>query len=632
MKLRLVVLILLIGFCGLDAQQDTLQDVPTSVTLEEVTLSASFQKINPLEIAVHWDAEEVSNSASINLSDLLQKSSSIHVKSYGSGGLATISVRGTGAGRSATVWNEMPLIGSTLGLLDYSLLNANLFEQVRFEVGGDAGRYGSGSIGGNVLLDNHDGGLSEGGYSVSVKTVLGSFERFQQGLKYSIRKGDWWATTRAVFETAEEDFMYRIREDLPEKTNTNAARRQLSILQSVGYDVNSRNELALHFWAQDNERLIPPTTVQNRSEAEVLDKTFRLQGIWSSELGDAFDLKTIAAASYNQNLFNDPLSGVFGDNAFNQLYFKSELSRALAKGIWHAGVSNRHTRAATENYASGQSQNQLAFFFDYNTRWKGLDIYASVREEVLDGTLNPVSGKVALEYAWHPRWSIRATANKHFRTPALNDLYWAPGGDADLQTEQGWSQELTLKYEMANRFNIGTNMYNHQIKNWIQWGLLEGRNFFSALNLPEVWSRGIEGFANYSTSIGEHQWTAQVSYNYNLSTYQFDLRNPSISFGEQVYYTPVHQAVANIKYAYRNFIFNYAHRYQSGVTTLAEPLDGFHIANVNLRYQMKNVNLFIEVNNLWNSTYRVIERRPMPGRHYTVGVNFNFVSFTNPKT
>ena len=230
MKLRLVVLILLIGFCGLDAQQDTLQDVPTSVTLEEVTLSASFQKINPLEIAVHWDAEEVSNSASINLSDLLQKSSSIHVKSYGSGGLATISVRGTGAGRSATVWNEMPLIGSTLGLLDYSLLNANLFEQVRFEVGGDAGRYGSGSIGGNVLLDNHDGGLSEGGYSVSVKTVLGSFERFQQGLKYSIRKGDWWATTRAVFETAEEDFMYRIREDLPDKTNTNAARRQLSIL------------------------------------------------------------------------------------------------------------------------------------------------------------------------------------------------------------------------------------------------------------------------------------------------------------------------------------------------------------------------------------------------------------------
>ena len=623
---RLFVLLLVFGFCGLDAQQDTLQDVSASVTLEGVTLRAEYHRVNPLDAAVHWDAAAVANTASINLSDLLQKSSSIYVKSYGSGGLATISMRGTGAGRSATVWNGMPLIGSTLGLLDYSLLNANLFEQVRLNVGGDAGRYGSGSIGGNVLLDNQGDVLSEDGFAIGVKTVLGSFERYHQGLRYSFRNGKWWGATRAVFETAEEDFTYQIREDLPVITNTNAARKQLSVLQSIGYDVNERNELALHIWGQDNSRQIPPTTVQNRSEAEVLDKTLRLQGIWDSKLNDAFDLKTIAAASYNQNVFNDSLNVVFGDNAFSQLYFKSELSGTVTKGIWHAGWSNRYTKAATDNYASEQSQNQLAFFFDYSTKWKGLDLYASVREELLDGNLNPISGKVAVGYSWSPRWSLRATANKHFRTPALNDLYWAPGGDEGLQTEQGWSQELNIKYEVSERFNIGTNIYNHQIKNWIQWGLLEGSNFFSALNLPEVWSRGIEGFVNWNQSVGEHQWTTQLSYNYNLATYEFDLRNPSIEFGEQVFYTPIHQVTANINYSHRNFRVNYAHRYQSGVTTIVDPLDGFHLGNVSMEYKMKNVNVFLNVNNIWNTTYRVIERRPMPGRNYSIGVNFKLLN------
>ena len=619
---RLFVLLLVLGFCSLTAQQDSLQDVSASVTLEGVTLRAEYHKVNPLDAAVHWDAEAVANTASINLSDLLQKSSSVYVKSYGSGGLATISMRGTGAGRSATVWNGMPLIGSTLGLLDYSLLNANLFERIHLEVGGDTGRYGSGSIGGSVLLDNQSDVIGEDGYTLGLKTIVGSFERYHQGFRYSFRKGKWWTATRAVFETAEEDFTYQIREDLPVKTNTHAARKQLSILQSVGYAFDNRNEVALHIWGQDNSREIPPTTVQNRSEAEVLDKTLRLQGVWNSELSDVFNLNTIVAATYNENIFNDSLNMNFGNNTFSQMYFKSALSRAFAKGVWHAGVSNRYTRATTHNYAFGQTQNQLAFFVDYSTKWRGLDIYASIREELLDGALTPISGKVSMGYAWSPRWSVMATANKHFRAPGLNDLYWAPGGDENLQTEQGWSQELNLKFEVSNRFNIGTNIYNHQIKNWIQWGLLDGENFFSALNLPEVWSRGIEGFVNWNRSIGEHQLATQLSYNYNLATYEFNLRSPSITFGEQAYYTPVHQAVANIKYAYRNFVVNYSHRYQSGVNTILDPLDGFHLGTCNVRYQMKNVNVFLDINNIWDANYRVIERRPMPGRNFAIGVNF----------
>ena len=38
---------------------------------------------------------------------------------------------------------------------------------------------------------------------------------------------------------------------------------------------------------------------------------------------------------------------------------------------------------------------------------------------------------------------------------------------------------------------------------------------------------------------------------------------------------------------------------------------------------------FLEVNNLWNTTYRVIERRAMPGRHLRIGIQTDFLLGNN---
>jgi len=61
---------------------------------------------------------------------------------------------------------------------------------------------------------------------------------------------------------------------------------------------------------------------------------------------------------------------------------------------------------------------------------------------------------------------------------------------------------------------------------------------------------------------------------------------------------------------------------QSGVNTIIDPLDGFHIGQLSAQYAFKRASIFAEVHNLWNESYRVIERRAMPGRHYAIGLNF----------
>ncbi len=621
-----LLLFALLEFCCVIAQQDTLPELPQVYNFGEIVVSELKVVVNPLAVKQNWDAQSIAQSASLDVSDFLQKSSSVYVKSFGSGGLATVSLRGTGAGRSATVWNGMPLIGSTLGLLDYSLLNANLFEDVDLTLGGDSGRFGSGSIGGSVFLNNNK--VERDHPLLNIKTVFGSFGRYHQGLRYNFSKGKWWSSSRLSYETAKHNFKYQIREDLPVKENTNAARKQLALLQSFGVSPNEKNDISFHIWAQDNAREIPPTTVQTRSEAEVLDKTIRMQGIWKNETSEKISFNTIAAASYNQNEFVDSLTFVFGDNIFKQLYLKSEASIRGRSQQVTLGASNRYTQAITNNYVTNIGQNQLALFGQYQKWLDDWSFYLSLREELIDDTLNPISGTAIIQHLFKNRWHTKLSVNKHFRTPALNDLYWAPGGDAELKPESGWSQELSISFQHSDKWKAGINIYNHNIQNWIQWGLLEERNFFSALNLPEVWSRGIETHLNTKWGREDNLLLVHLSYNYNIATYEFSLRNPVINEGEQIFYTPLHQAVANIAWERPKYRINYTHRYQSGVTSIIDPLDGFHLGSVSASYKLKNIRLFLEVDNLWNANYRVIERRAMPGRNFNIGINLELINKT----
>jgi outer membrane cobalamin receptor len=80
--------------------------------------------------------------------------------------------------------------------------------------------------------------------------------------------------------------------------------------------------------------------------------------------------------------------------------------------------------------------------------------------------------------------------------------------------------------------------------------------------------------------------------------------------------------VANLSWTTPQFKITYAHRYQSGVTTIIDPLEGFHLGELRAQYIHRNANFFIEIDNLWNANYRVIERRAMPGRNFNLGVNF----------
>ena len=57
-------------------------------------------------------------------------------------------------------------------------------------------------------------------------------------------------------------------------------------------------------------------------------------------------------------------------------------------------------------------------------------------------------------------------------------------------------------------------------------------------------------------------------------------------------------------------------------------LEAFSIAKLGIdcgfKFQWMTGRMYLNVNNLWNEHYRIVEFRPMPGRNYEIGININY--------
>lgn len=227
-------------------------------------------------------------------------------------------------------------------------------------------------------------------------------------------------------------------------------------------------------------------------------------------------------------------------------------------------------------------------------------------------------------------WQVTGVLSRDFRVPTLNDLYWIPGGNPDLQTELSWSQELELSKSWNDQGNAYTKVtfYNRNVDNWIQWAQQDGNQFWSAGNVSEVWSRGLEFVSFLQISFDQSKLWLESRYQYTKSTYEEAIANPKIDKGTQLWYTPVHQVSLQVGWERRGFLLQYMQRYVGKTEGINADLADYYLGDIHLIWRKleKEMGLrcFLEVNNLWNASYRVIERRPMPGRYLRIGIQTNF--------
>ena len=90
-----------------------------------------------------------------SLAGLLSQYSGVSIKSYGMGGAATPSFRGTGAGQTGVTWNGVSISHPMLGQSDLSLIPAGLIDEIQIYYGGASMALNSGSIGPSLFLTGY---------------------------------------------------------------------------------------------------------------------------------------------------------------------------------------------------------------------------------------------------------------------------------------------------------------------------------------------------------------------------------------------------------------------------------------------------------------------------------------------
>jgi len=611
--------------CSLLTSTLLLGQTDTLHTIETVEITAKNIKDNGVgAVAKKWDRSSLNNSATNNLAELLAADGELFIKSYGAGSLATSSIRGGSAGHTLVLWNGMPIQSPMLGLLDLSLLPSHAVEEVVLQKGGNATMYGSGAIGGVIALNNRPDYRSK--LAADISASVGSFDHFDQQIKWSQGNSKFQSVSKFSNLQTDNNFFYPIAPGFPKRQQTNAEVSQQNIQQDFYWRPNYNNEITLHFWRQRSAREIPPTNVQNKSEAYQNDRTTRIL-LQAKTLKNNYSLNAkLGFADEHLDFYDDQINLASLSRFIN---YNGELGAQWtikSKHLFYIGINDIFTKVWTEGYDATASEHNAAAFTSFQFNFKNLMVKTSLRENFRPGLLTKPVPELAVDYSISHQLNLKIKASKNFRLPTFNDRYWSPGGNEDLLPESGWSQEASISFnhKNANRnFITSITAFNRNINNWIRWTPTTGKSFWSASNISEVWSRGLEPKIAYSTQLSKVQLSFGASYNYIRSTHQTSLATPQIEKGTQLLYIPIHQASTKLQLHWSNLSATYRHHFFSNSRGVNDNIPNYQTGNITLIYNTKKQSkksFYLTINNLWNENYVIIERRPMPGTNFKLGI------------
>jgi vitamin B12 transporter len=616
---------LCLGFTALSAQQDT------TTVLDEIQVTA--QRINLSGIGKHSD---VIDSQALNirqynsLSGVLSIQTPLYVRSYGSGTLATLGIRGGSAAHTQLLWNGIPLRNPMIGLVDLALIPSFFTDEVAVHYGGHGAAFGSGAIGGLISFANST--LTEDD-QLSLNLSAGSwgFWLGEGTFNYGFKKLRF--STRLFGQTAENNYRYKLDDDLPERNQVHNEIKNAGLLQEMHWNIKEREHLTARLWYQETDRQIPPLSTQTTSKSAQQDDNLRMSVQWSRQ-GEKVTWQLKSAWMDERIDYQDTLIELYTHNEFRTWLAEAETSFRLAPSInFTGGLYTEAVKANSANYDTNTLRYQHAGFMSIAFIHDDWVWRYQMREEVTDDQWSPLLVDLSTEWSGIRHFTLKTSISRNYRVPTLNDLYWRPGGNPDLIPEEGWTAEAGIHYAAPGKkvgFHSSLTAYARTIDQWIMWmpPVKDVRNYWSPINIAEVHSRGMEARAN--VKITEKNWSFDFNAGLDLtwSTFGGPLPEFMIEEGDQLFYIPVENLQAGVKILNDHWSGHYYHHWFGSSPGINEMVESGNVGTAGVNYHFSGAKLkwtlYLQADNVWNVPYRLIERRPMPGRSFMGGVRFSF--------
>lgn len=612
------------GLCISQKLTDTIAISEFEISATKVSVEAPYKKqILDSSILDHYQSGK--------LSDMLLNETPVFVKSYGSGSLASLSIRGTGASHTQLFWNGISITSPILGQNDFSLLPVTTFDEAEIHYGLSSLEDGSGGLGGALQLNNSEnwnnklkgviniGLASFGNYSGNGRVDVGN-EKFQlqSGFSANSAKNNFEYTNIAV-------------EGNPKEKQENGELAQFNFFQNLYYKANQSNTISLKYNYLNSDRNLPKLVTSEQSVQNLKDDSFRSLLEWSRIKSKSL-LSLKFAYLYERLRYADSLSDVYTKFEINsvrsQVKYKYDLLGWFIQATFNADIDY----AISTNYSDEISQSKLSGMVSVRKKVaERLLFHGLVREDFISSNISSLQPSLGLNYEVLKGMYIKLNGARSFRYPALNELYWNGDGsigNLDLLPESGWNGEsgLMILKSIKELITVSTEItgFYSKIENWILWtpDTISG-SFWTTENKQKVENKGFETSLSIKYKSKGLQLDANMFYAYTSSIDE--------ETRKQLIYVPVHSCKLNFSAVYRKFEarFNYNFTDRRYIATDNNwYMPNYSLSSLSIGKQVilnKNKLLVrFSIHNLFDRQYQAIAWRPMPGRNYVLTLRYDF--------
>jgi len=608
------------------------------------------------------------------MADILTFNSSVFVKSYGRATLSTVAFRGTSPSHTQVTWNGMRINSPMLGMTDFSTIPAYFIDQASLLHGTSSVNETGGGLGGLVKLGTTPD--IPKGFNLQYVQGVGSFSTFDEFARITYGNDHWSSSTRFVYSSSPNDYKYvnhdkkvNIYDDdkniisqyHPTERNKSGAFKDLHLLQEIYFTAKHGDRLGLNAWYINSNRELPMLTTdygdERNFENRQREHTFRGVLSWdhnrsSWRLGVRGGyIHTWMAYDYKREVAEGNWATMTRSrNRVNTFYSQAEGSYIPTKKWYFTTNLSAHqhfVRSEDKNIILqdgdrsivGYDKGRIELSGSASAKWQPIDrigISCVVREEMYGEKWSPLIPAFFIDGLLSHTGNImlKASASRNHKFPTLNDLYFLPGGNPKLKSENGWTYDAGASFETSGTkpfpFSIGGSVtwFDSYIDNWIIW-LPTTKGFFSPRNIKEVHAYGIEAkldmafepFSGWVLDLnGSYSWTPSINRGNKMSP-------ADRSVGKQLPYVPKHSSSMTAHLSWHSWGLSYKWCYyskrftmSSNDYTLTGHLPAYFMNNISIEKSLSFSNLDTQlklaVNNLFNEDYLSVLSRPMPGINF----------------
>ena len=630
-----------------------------------------------------FDSVALKENIALSMADILTFNSSVFVKSYGRATLSTVAFRGTSPSHTQVTWNGMRINNPMLGMTDFSTIPAYFIDNASLLHGTSSVNETGGGLGGLVRLAP----TPDVGEGINAQYVqgIGSFSTFDEFGRFTYGDDHWSVSTRVVYSSSPNDYKYvnhdkkvNIYDDdhniigqyHPTERNRSGAYKDFHALQEIYYNTNKGDRFGLNAWFIKSNRELPMLTTDYGDERDFENRqrenTFRGVLSWDHNRSSwkagakAGYIHTWMAYDYRREITEGNWAEMTRSRSkVNTVFGQLEGEYTPARRWYFTANLSAHqhfVRSEDKNIILqdgdkaivGYDKGRIELSGAFSAKWQPVDpigLSVVLREEIFGDRWAPLIPAFFIDGLISRKGNVmvKASVSKNHKFPTLNDLYFLPGGNPDLRSENGWSYDAGASFDTGWTrpfpVSVGGSVtwFDSYIDDWIMW-LPTTKGFFSPRNVKKVHAYGIEGKLNLAMEPfkgwvvdlnGSYSWTPSVNRGEKMSP-------ADQSVGKQLPYVPKHSASLTGRLTWRSWGFLYKWAYyserftmSSNDYTLTGHLPRYFMSNISLEkglsFKPVDLQLKFAVNNLFNEDYLSVLSRPMPG------INFEFFIGITPK-